>query len=105
MRPPAGGSGGGRPPPARAPRVRRHPGPTPGPQPNPRGEAPVMIDPTLISVLVGVGVILLMGGAGLVLSRTIGSVAEERLEGLSGPARAKDKADPVAGMLMRPQAI
>lgn len=62
-----------------------------------------MNDPTLIPVFVGVAVILLTGGAGLVLSKSLGSVAEQRLDGLSGPAKAK--ADPAAGILLRPPAI
>src|SRR4051794_14124191 len=62
-----------------------------------------MNDPTLISVFVGVAVIVLMGGAGLVLSKSLGSVAEQRLDGLSGKVKAK--ADAAAGILMRPQAI
>jgi len=62
------------------------------------------MDPTLISVFIGVGVIVLIGGAGLVLTRSLGSVAEQRLDGLNGPPRVS-KADPAAGILMRPQAI
>jgi len=62
-----------------------------------------MIDPTLVSVFVGVAVIVMVGGAGLVLSKSLGSVAEQRLEGLSGVPRVK--ADPAAGILMRPPAI
>jgi tight adherence protein B len=63
-----------------------------------------MIDPTVIAVFVGVAVIVLIGGAGLVLSRTLGSVAEERLDGLSGKA-PRVKSDPGAGILLRPPAI
>ena len=44
-----------------------------------------MNDPTMISIFVGIGVIVLIGGAGLVLSKSLGSVAEERLD---GPDRA-----------------
>jgi tight adherence protein B len=62
-----------------------------------------MNDPTLISVFVGLSVIVLMGGAGLVLSKSLGSVAEQRLDGLSG--RQKVKADSSSGMLLRPPAI
>src|SRR5947209_8743774 len=58
----------------------------------------------MIPVLVGAVVILLIGGAGLVLSQSLGSVAEQRLDGLSGPARPA-KADPASGILMRPPAI
>jgi tight adherence protein B len=63
-----------------------------------------MNDPMVISVFVGVAVILLMGGAGLVLSKSLGSVAEQRLDGLSGKVKAA-KVDTSAGILMRPSAI
>jgi tight adherence protein B len=63
-----------------------------------------MNDPTVIALFVGVAVIVLIGGAGLVLSKSLGSVAEERLEGLSGRPK-KVKADANSGILMRPQAI
>jgi tight adherence protein B len=63
-----------------------------------------MNDPILISVFVGMGVLLLVGGATLVLSKSLGSVAEERLEGMSKGARPK-AADPNSGLLLRPTAI
>lgn len=62
-----------------------------------------MDDANVIPILVGLGVIVLMGGAGYVLSKSLGSVAEQRLDGLSGPVRVK--LDPASGMLMRPSAI
>jgi tight adherence protein B len=62
-----------------------------------------MNDPTLISLFVGAAVILLVGGATLVLTRS-GSVAEQRLEGLSGKTRAK-AVDPSAGILLRPETL
>lgn len=62
-----------------------------------------MFDPTMIPLFVGAAVILLMGGAGLVLSKSLATVAEERLEGLSGKPKAKG--DAAAGLLMRPPAI
>ena len=62
-----------------------------------------MNDPLFISMFVGVAVIVMIGGAGLVLSKSLGSVAEERLAGMSGNARAK--ADPASGILLRPQAL
>lgn len=64
-----------------------------------------MNDPNLISMLVGLVVILLMGGAGLVFSRSLGSVAEERLDGMSGKSSGKARAEAVSGMLLRPPAI
>jgi len=63
-----------------------------------------MIDPSLLPMVVGVGVIALCAGAGLVLSKSMSTVAEQRLDGLSGPRKAA-KADPNSGMLMRPSAI
>ena len=63
-----------------------------------------MSDPTVISIFAGVAVILLMGGVGLVLSKSLGSVAEDRLDGLSGKS-PRAKADAATGMLMRPPAI
>ena len=48
-----------------------------------------MNDPNLLPILIGVGVIVLFGGASLVLSRSGGSVAEQRLDGLSGGCKAK----------------
>jgi tight adherence protein B len=57
----------------------------------------------MISIFVGTAVILLIGGVGFVLSKSLGSVAEERLDGLNG-GRPK-AADPSSGLLMRPTAI
>jgi tight adherence protein B len=64
-----------------------------------------MNDPMLISMFVGLAVIVLIGGAGLVLSKSIGSVAEQRLDGLSGKFRIGKAANPNVGILLRPQAI
>ncbi len=61
-----------------------------------------MNDPTVIAVFVGVGVLLLVGGAGLVLSKSLGSVAEQRLDGLSGKVPQAAKVDANAGILLRP---
>ena len=61
------------------------------------------MDPNLIAILVGGAVILLIGGMGLVLSKSAGALAEERLDGLSGKKRVK--ADPASGILLRPEAI
>jgi tight adherence protein B len=63
----------------------------------------VLNDPMIVPMFIGLAVILLVGGAGLVLSKSLGSIAEQRLDGLSG--RPKAKADAVAGMLLRPPAI
>lgn len=64
-----------------------------------------MSDPILISIFVGVGVILLIGGAGLVLGKSAGTLAEQRLDGMSGKSRGVRPLDPSSGILLRPQAI
>ena len=62
-----------------------------------------MNDPTLIPILVGLAVIVLTGGAGLVFSKSLGSVAEQRLDGLNrGP---KARVDTSSGTLLRMPAI
>lgn len=66
-----------------------------------------MLDPTMISMLVGVAVILLIGGVGLFMSRGTTSLAEERLAGMTGksPGKKGKKGDLAGGMLLRPSAI
>ena len=61
------------------------------------------MDPNLIAIIVGGAVILLIGGAGLVFSKSLSSEAEQRLDGLSG--KMKTKADAANGILLRPEAI
>jgi tight adherence protein B len=63
-----------------------------------------MNDPTVIAVFVGLTVLAFVGGAGLLLTRSPGSVAEQRLDGLSGKT-SKVKADANAGILLRPPAV
>lgn len=63
-----------------------------------------MFDPTLISFFVGVAVILVVGGASLVLGSSGASAAEQRLEGMSGGFRSA-KADPRSGILLRPETL
>ncbi|MFO0907651.1 MAG: type II secretion system F family protein [Isosphaeraceae bacterium] len=58
----------------------------------------------MVSMFVGVAVIVLVGGAGLVLGKSSATVAEQRLEGLSGRALPRS-VDPNAGILLRPQGI
>jgi tight adherence protein B len=61
---------------------------------------------TLLPMLIGMGVIVLVGGLGLVMSRSSDSRAEERLAGLTGQRKAKKKkADVSGGILARPAAI
>ncbi len=64
-------------------------------------------DPTVLSMIIGAGVIVLIGGLGLVMSRSSGTVAEDRLAGLTGQrqARRATKQDLASGILARPAAI
>ncbi len=66
-----------------------------------------MNDPMIISMLVGATVIALMVGVGLAMSRSAGSLAEQRLDDLTGsPAgKGRGKADLSSGLLLRPSAI
>src|SRR3954468_11368721 len=62
-----------------------------------------MNESLLIPIFAGVAVITLIGGIGLVMSRSNGSLAEQRLDGLTGKSKAKS--DPTTGILLRPSAI
>ncbi len=62
-----------------------------------------MSETILIPIFAGAAVIMLIGGVGLVMSRSAVSLAEQRLDGLTG--QSKGKADPSAGILLRPSAI
>jgi tight adherence protein B len=62
-----------------------------------------MNDTLLVPILAGVAVLTLFGFLGLVLSKSTGSLAEQRLDDLTG--NAKGKTDPSTGMLLRPSAI
>src|SRR4051794_19621785 len=53
------------------------------------GRAHRMNESLLIPIFAGVAVLTLIGGVGLVMSRSNGSLAEERLDGLTGKAKAK----------------
>lgn len=65
-----------------------------------------MTNATMISMLIGLGVVVLIGGLGLVMSRSTETKAEERLAGLTGQRRRKPKkADLNSGILARPAAI
>ena len=57
--------------------------------------------------LIGIGVIVLIGGLGLVMSRSSGTLAEDRLAGLTGGRRGAKtkKQDLSSGILARPAAI
>ncbi len=43
-----------------------------------------MDDATFVSMVIGIAVIVLIGGLGLVMSKSCGSAAEDRLAGLIG---------------------
>jgi tight adherence protein B len=57
----------------------------------------------LIPILAGVAIFTLIGGIGLVMSKSNGTLAEQRLDGLTGKSRAKG--DLAQGLLLRPTAI
>jgi tight adherence protein B len=65
-----------------------------------------MSNATMLSMLIGMGVVVLVGGLGLVMSRSSESRAEERLAGLTGQRKPKGKKPDLAGgILARPAAI
>ena len=66
-----------------------------------------MDDTTLLPMAIGVAVIILVGGLGLTMFKSSGTMAEDRLAGLTGNrkrVRAK-KQDLASGILARPAAI
>jgi tight adherence protein B len=66
-----------------------------------------MDDPSIVSILIGIAVIVVICGIGLAMSRTAGTMAEDRLSVLLG-GRRKDRAknaDLASGILARPAAI
>ncbi|WP_250846701.1 type II secretion system F family protein [Aquisphaera insulae] len=62
-------------------------------------------DPMLWSMLIGVGVIVLVGGLGLVMTGSFGKIAEQRLEDLTGGGAKKSREALSSGILLRPSAI
>jgi tight adherence protein B len=60
------------------------------------------MDPALLPVVVGAGVILLIAFAGLVLHRSPSERAERRLDAMTGKA---GPSDPQQGILLRPEAL
>jgi tight adherence protein B len=66
-----------------------------------------MDDATLIPMAVGIAVIILIGGLGLVMFKSSGSMAEDRLAGLTGNRKrvTGKKQDLTSGILSRPAAI
>jgi tight adherence protein B len=66
-----------------------------------------MDDPMVLSMVVGIAAIVLVGGLGLVMFKSPGSAAEDRLAGLTGARRVQKvkKQDLSSGILARPAAI
>ena len=49
----------------------------------------MMMNPTVLSMVIGMVVLVLVGGIGLVMSRSHEQVAEDRLAGLTGQKKAR----------------
>ena len=64
-----------------------------------------MDDTMLLSIVIGIGVIVLVGGMGLVMSGSFGKLAEHRLEGLTGGSVKRTREQLAKGILLRPSAI
>jgi len=66
-----------------------------------------MRDPTVLSMIIGIAVIVVIGGLSLVMSKSPEDLAEARLAGLSGQRRGPvgKPVDPASGILARPAAI
>jgi tight adherence protein B len=66
-----------------------------------------MSDPSLLPMIIGIAVIVLVGGLGLVMTKSTRTLAEDRLAGLlgSGRPRSAKKQDLAGGILARPAAI
>ena len=65
----------------------------------------MMDDSMFLSMVIGIGVIVLVGGVGLVMSGSFGKLAEQRLEGLTGGRGKRTKEQLASGILLRPSAI
>ena len=66
-----------------------------------------MMNPTVLSMVIGIVVLVLVGGIGLVMSRSRETAAEDRLAGLTGQKQARKvkKSVLAMGILARPAAI
>jgi len=64
-----------------------------------------MDDSMLMSLMIGVGVIVLVGGMGLVMAGGFNKLAEQRLEGLTGAGGKRSRDQLASGILLRPSAI
>ena len=64
-----------------------------------------MDDSMFLSMVIGIGVIVLVGGVGLVMSGSFVKLAEHRLDGLTGGRGKRTKEQLASGILLRPSAI
>ena len=64
-----------------------------------------MDDSMFLSMVIGIGVIVLVGAVGLVMSGSFVKLAEQRLEGLTGGRGKRTKEQLASGILLRPSAI
>ena len=64
-----------------------------------------MDDSMFMSMMIGVGVIVVVGGLGLVMSGSFSKLAEQRLEGLTGVGGKRSRDQLAQGILLRPSAI
>lgn len=64
-----------------------------------------MDDSMFLSMVIGIGVIVLAGVVGLVMSGSFVKLAEQRLEGLTGGRGKRTKEQLASGILLRPSAI
>jgi tight adherence protein B len=73
----------------------------------PDEEQLLMRDPTVLSMIIGIAVIVVVAGVSLVMVKSPGELAEARLSDLSGlrRSRAGKPLDAAAGILARPAAI
>ncbi len=62
-----------------------------------------MNETLLVPIFAGLAVIMLIGGVSLVMSKSTGSLAEERLAEMT--SKVKGKKEAIAGLLLRPSAI
>ncbi len=62
-----------------------------------------MDDSMFLSMVVGIGVIVLVGAIGFVMSGSFAKVAEQRLEGLTGGGGKRTKEQLASGILLRPR--
>ena len=64
-----------------------------------------MDDSIFLSLVIGIGVIVLVGAVGVMMSGSFVKLAEQRLEGLTGGRGKRTKEQLASGILLRPSAI